>query len=110
MGVMGREVPLLRCFFFFSLFLWFLVTCIYYLLTHTLLLLYRFLSLVLFLTTSHIPHPLTTGFAASTLLLPDYHLFNHPSIHHQYSLPLPHSLGLLFPHIISTYHIVTIAP
>ena len=59
--------------------------------------------LFLSFTTFHIPHPFT-GFAASTYLS---RIIICLTIHNQYSLaPF---FGLLFPHIIDTYHIVTIA-
>ena len=89
-------------FLFFSVFLW--SGYMHILFTHSYVTIALQVSLlVLFLTTFHIPHPFT-GFAASTYLS---RIIICSTIHHQYSLaPF---FGLLFPHIISTYHIVTTA-
>ena len=90
--------------FFFFLCFFGLVTCIYYLLTHTLLLLFTGLF------TCPFPSPPSTSLIHSLVsLLPPTSpgsSFVQPSITSIRSLPL---FGVLFPHIIDTYHIVTIA-
>ena len=110
MGVMGRFVgggvdwvSSISVFFFFFLFFFGLVTCISYLLTHTLLLLYR--SLYLLFSSP----PSTSLIHSLVSRLPPTSpgsSFVQPSITSIRSLPL---FGLLFPHIIDTYHIVTTA-
>ena len=106
MGVMGRFVEggvdwvsSISVFFFLSLFLW--SGYMHILFTHSYVTVALQVSLLaLFVTTFHIPHPFT-GFAASTYL--SRIIICSTSIR---SLPL---FGLLFPHIIDTYHIVTTA-